>query len=406
MLIRESIDNFQSTLVTECRVTITLAVLGPLGAGKSCFLNSLLNLGLPDNFKVKDGPLPSAPGDSQTPIPINVKNGRKVQVLFNKQEVDPSPDEWFPEEEMGIDTLAGVNSTLLTRFQDKKDFTGASYVVLQGPFPVFTDDYLKTRQMTRQGRGPQLELEVDVQFVDVPGLGDNTGNVAISGTLSKADVVLFFDGGHSGRHVSAEDVAQVFRRREGKFEFVSRPKLVHIFNDRSPCPPPLDVFSSLCEENERKLGEAWFNFHRSIREEDGILYKEAREKLPELNCDDVLEKLSMESKSIYFHPQSTNFLTPLKNVVDEHVRSVKIKQLIHPFLQSVYWAASMLRKRVVDSLYTRAKKGKFVGFDVEEVIFEMLSGLCLTEESELITTYLKKASQPLELDIESLHDFL
>ena len=406
MLIRESIDNFQSTLVTECRVTITLAVLGSLGAGKSFFLNSLLNLGLPDNFKVKHGPLPSAPGDSQTPIPIYVKNGRKVQVLFNKQEVDPSPDEWFHEEEMGIDTLARVNSTLLTRFQDKKSFTGASYVVLQGPFPVFTDDYLKTRQMTRQGRGPHLELEVDVQFVDVPGLGDNTGNVAISGTLSKADVVLFFDCGHSGRHVSTEDIAQVFRRRKGKFEFVSRPKLVHIFNDRSPCPPPLDVFSSLCKENESKLGEAWSNFHRSIREEDGILYKEVREKLPELNSDDVLEKLSMESKSIYFHPQSTNFLTPLKNVVDEHVRSVKIKQMIHPFLQSVYWAASMLRKRVVDSLYTRGKKGKFVGFDVEEVIFEMLTGVFLTEESELITTFLKKASQPLELDIESLHDFL
>ena len=35
MLIRESIDNFQSTLVTECRVIITLAVLGPLGAGMS-----------------------------------------------------------------------------------------------------------------------------------------------------------------------------------------------------------------------------------------------------------------------------------------------------------------------------------------------------------------------------------
>lgn len=405
MLIRESIDNFQSTLVTECRVTITLAVLGSLGAGKSFFLNSLLNLGLPDNFKVKHGPLPSAHGDSQTPIPIYVKNGRKVQVLFNKQEVDPNPDEWFREEEMGIDTLGRVNSTLLTRFQDKKSFTSASYVVLQGPFPVFTDGYLKTRQMTRQGLGPHLELEVDVQFVDVPGFGDNTGNEAISGTLSKADVVLFFDGGRSGRKVSAEDIAHLFRRREGPFEFVSRPKLVHIFNDRSPSPPPLDVFRSLCEENEKKLGEAWSTFQRSIREKDGI-YTEARKKLPKLNSDDLLEKLSVESKSIYFHPQSTNFLTLLKNVVDEHVRSVKVKQMIHPFLQSVYWAATMLRKRVVDSLYTRTKKGKFVGFDVEEVIFEMLSGVFLTEESQLITSFLKKASQPLELDIESLHDFL
>ena len=145
MLIRESIDNFQSTLVTECRVCITLAVLGPLGVGKSFFLNSLLNLGLPSNFKVKNGPLPSADSDSQTPIPIYVKNGRKVEVLFHKQEVDRYPVVWFPEEKMGKETLAHVNSTLLTRFQDKESFTGASYVVLQGPFPVFTD--LKTRAL-------------------------------------------------------------------------------------------------------------------------------------------------------------------------------------------------------------------------------------------------------------------
>lgn len=401
MLIRESIDNFQSTLVTECKVIITLAVLGPLGAGKSFFLNSLLNFELPSNFKVKNGPLPSAPGDSQTPIPVYVKNGRKVKVLFHKQEVDPNPVVWFPEEEMGKDTLARVNNTLLTRFQDKEGFTGASYVVLQGPFPVFS--YLKTRKMTQQGL--HLELEVDVQFVDVPGLGDSTGNVAISGTLSKADVVLFFDGGQSGRHVSAEDIAQIFRRRDGQFEFVSRPKLVHIFNDRNPFPPPLDKFGDLCEEKERKLREAWSDFHKGIREDDDI-YKEAREKLPKLNSEDVLEKLSTESESIYFHAQNSNFLTPLKNVVDEHVRSVKIKQVIHPFLQSVHWAAKMLRKRVSDSLYKRKKGRKLVGFDVGEVIFEMLSELFVTEKSELITSFVKKVSLPLKSDIGSLHDFL
>ena len=401
MLIRESIDNFQSTLVTECRVIITLAVLGSLGAGKSFFLNSLINLGLPSNFKVENGPLPSARGDSQTPIPIYVKNGRKVEVLFHKHEVDPNPVVWFPEEKMGKETLARVNSTLITRFQDEESFTGESYVVLQGPFPVFTD--LKTRKMTR--RGLHLELEVDVQFVDVPSLGDNTGNVAIGGILSKADVVLFFDGGQSGKHVSEEDIAQIFRRRDRQFEFVSRPKLVHIFNDRNPLPPPLDKFGDLCQEIERKLREAWSNFRKRIRGDDGI-YIEAREKLPKLNSEDVLEKLSTESESIYFHAKNSNFLTPLKNVVDEHVHSVKIKQVIHPFLQSVYWAATMLRKRVLDSLHTRKKEGKLVGFDVGEVVFEMLFGLFVTEESELITSFVKKASLPLQSDIGSLHDFL
>ena len=102
-------------------------------------------MGLPSNFKVKNRPLPSADSDSQTTIPIYVKNGRKVEVLFNKQEVDRYPVVWFPEEKMGKEPLARVNSTLVTRFQDKESFTCASYVVLQGPFPVFTD--LKTRAL-------------------------------------------------------------------------------------------------------------------------------------------------------------------------------------------------------------------------------------------------------------------
>ena len=65
MLIRENIDNFLSTLVTESKVFITLAVFGPQGTGKSFFLNTLLGLGL-DSRKVQNGPLPSATGKSQT----------------------------------------------------------------------------------------------------------------------------------------------------------------------------------------------------------------------------------------------------------------------------------------------------------------------------------------------------
>ena len=70
---------------------------------------------------------------------------------------------------------------------------------LKGPFPVFHG--LKNRTMTSSG---QLELEVDVEFVDVPGYGSETGNDSISVELSKADVVLFFDsqGQLSGRPVS------------------------------------------------------------------------------------------------------------------------------------------------------------------------------------------------------------
>ena len=396
MVIRESIDNFQSTLVTESKVCITLAVLGPLGVGKSFFLNSLLNLGLKDEVKMKDGPLPSAPDDSQTPLPIYVKFASNVQVLFYKQEADPNPVEWFPEEKMAKDSLARVNSTILKRFQDKESLDSTGYVVLQGPFRVFTE--MKTRAMT--GEELHLELDVDVQFVDVPGLGDDTGNKAISGALSKADVILFFGSSQSGRPVSAEDIAQVFRRRDGVFEFVSRPKIVHIFNDRNPCPPPLHEFDDLCKEKKKKLDKAWCNFLSSVREDDGI-YQEARKKLPKLNSEDILDKLSKESECIYFHAESTDFLTSLKSVVHNHVYDVKIKQTIHPFLQRVHWAAKILRKRVD----TTTKKGNIVGIDEGQVFFEMLCRVYEDEESELIMSFMNKAL-PLESDIKSLHEFL
>ena len=104
--------------------------------GKSFFLNSVLNLGLTDNVKVKNGPLPSAPNDSQTPIPIYVRYGRKVQVFFHKQETDPNPDLWFPRpqetiNELDEDTLVNVKKTLRRRFQEKKTFTSASFVELR-----------------------------------------------------------------------------------------------------------------------------------------------------------------------------------------------------------------------------------------------------------------------------------
>lgn len=406
MLIRESIDNFQSTLVTECRVCITLAVLGPLGVGKIFFLNSVLNLGLTDNVKVKNGPLPSAPNDSQTPIPIYVRYGRKVQVFFHKQETDPNPDLWFPRpqetiNELDKDTLVNVKKTLRRRFQEKKTFTSASFVELRGPFPVFAD--LKTRRMSRKGL--HLELEIDVEFVDVPGLGDDTGNAAISGILSKADVVLFFDSGQSGRPVSPDDIAQVFRRRDRQFEFASRPKLVHIFNDRSTSPPTLHAFHGLWKERKRNLDKTWSCFRSDIRDGDGI-YKEAREKLPKLNSEDVLDKMSEESECIYFHAKNINLLPALKKVVDKHVGSVKIKQTVHPFLQNVHWAAKMLKKRVLDSL-CRTRKHFKPNWPIRgDIGFEILSTQYENEENELITSFLENSHLPLESNFQKLQEFL
>lgn len=162
MLIRENIDNFLSTLVTESKVDITLAVFGPQGKGKSFFLNTLLSWGL-DSRKVQNGPLPSGLGKSQTLLPIYIKYGRNVQVSLHKEKTEPNPTPCFYEEEIGIGTFDRVKNTLESILKEKD----AKYVELRGPFPVFKQ--LNERKMTRSEL--HLELEVDVQFVDVPGLG-------------------------------------------------------------------------------------------------------------------------------------------------------------------------------------------------------------------------------------------
>lgn len=46
-----------------------------------------------------------------------------------------------------------------------------------------------------------LELEVDVEFVDIFGRGDEKGNQFIDIELSNVDVVLFFEEGKLGRLV-------------------------------------------------------------------------------------------------------------------------------------------------------------------------------------------------------------
>ena len=271
MLIRENIDNFLSTLVTESKVFITLAVFGPPRTGKSFFLNTLLSVGL-DSRKVQNGSLPSAEGKSQTRLPIYIKYGRNVQVSLHKEETEPNPTLCFNEEEIEIGTFDRVRNTLESIFEEKD----AKYIELQGPFPVFKQ--LNERKMTRSGL--HLEFEVDVQFVDVPGLGDKSGDSYINVALSKADIVLFFESGKFGREVMAHDINEIFRRRD-KFEFTSRPKLVHIFNDERQSLSPSETFDGLSKERKKDLEDEWEDLRKKCDEEDDN-YKEVREKISQL----------------------------------------------------------------------------------------------------------------------------
>ena len=388
--IRESIDSFHSTLVTESKISISLAVFGPLGAGKTFFLNFILNWGLPPEHRVENGPLPSGFGGSQTPLPIYVKYGKNVQVCLRKQKngVSPDYDTWFTEPELGIDTLARVNSLLREKFQEVENFGDARCVEVQGPFPVFRR--LKKRAMTSSGH---LELEVDVEFVDVPGCGDETGNELINVELSRADVVLFFDWGKSGRPVSSEDIAQIFRRHE-ELEFTSRPKLVHVVNDREPSCLSGWNFDVLYSKKKEELKKAWSSFLASSLEDEAVpgCYKDVRAKLPQLNGEDLLEKLVEESEVIYFHSENSNVLASLQKVIDDHVVCVKIKQTIHPFLQNVHLVAKKLKTRIGNSISSEKKKGKAAEIKDVKVSFDIRPNI--NEATDVVTSYLAQTKWP------------
>ena len=402
--IRESIDSFHSTLVTESKICLSLAVFGNQGVGKSFFLNFLLNWGLPDDQQVENGPLPSAKGGSQTPLPIYVKYGKTVKVLLHKQRRGDSPETWFPEanREANLDkqTLEDIRNLLRRKFQDLEQIGKSQdsrskegrWVELQGPFPVFFE--LKNREMTSSG---QLELEVDVEFVDVPGYGAETGNDSISVELSKADVVLFFDsqGQLSGRPVSPENIATIFRKHD-EFEFTRRPKLVHVVNDRSMPSCNIDL---LLQKKKEDLRKAWALFL-----EDSS-YEDERGKVPQLSGEAVLEKLRDESEVVYFNPaENCSLLKKLKEVVKHHVEHVMIKQAVHPFLQKVHLAATRLKTRICRIKTTEKRSDKAIEIK-EEVSFQIIPDE--NEESELVTSFITQTDLPLQYtDVGNLFGFL
>ena len=85
--------------------------------------------------------------------------------------------------------------------------------------------------------------------------GDETGDRYISEALGKADMVLFFGSGQSRRPLTTDDIAQIFRRR-GDFEFTSRPKLVHIVNDKTPASSLSATFDCLSQKKNEELKKA------------------------------------------------------------------------------------------------------------------------------------------------------
>ena len=162
--------------------------------------------------------------------------------------------------------------------------------------------------------------------MDIPGRGDEKGNQSIDTELSNADVVLFFEVGKSRRPVSSEDIAHIFGRLE-EVQFTSRPKLVHLVNDRlHPSSETASDFDLLQEQKREDLKRAWWSFLSSIVDQENRpgCYKDVREKLPQLNGEALLDKLSQESDVIYFHSDNSGFLDSMKEVINDQVRNVKI----------------------------------------------------------------------------------
>ncbi|XP_067043812.1 uncharacterized protein [Acropora muricata] len=398
--IRESIDTFFSTLVTESKIRISLAVFGPLGAGKSYFVNSLLKWGLGLGEGALTGPLPSSSGGSQTPIPIYVRYGRSLQVFLHSCSNEKKL--LLQEADVNAHTLVTVENVLKTTFKDKTNFLDAKYVEIEGQFPVFHHLKEETRSMTQSGH---LKLEVDVEFVDLPGCGDERGNESINLELSKADVVLFFDWGKSGRPVSAEDIAQVFRRRD-EFKFTTRPKLVHVSNEREVSVPPSDE-KKVIKEKKEDLEKAWSTFLSSSGGDEGAsdCYQDVRAKLPQLTGEALLEKLSSESDVLYFHSGSAFIVESLKNIIKNHVGSVMIKEKIHPFLKHIHLAAKKLKTRAGNIIATSKTKHAEVEVNDAKVMeistsFDIIP--CENNASDLISEFLQPIILPLDLDLDGM----
>lgn len=395
--VQQGLGDFHGRLVLDSNITINIAVFDTEGAGKSTLFNFLLNHGVPSNL-LNEGPLPSGKGSRQTRLPIYIKYANSLQVLLHKDRDELKPELLFPNSELEAQSenpRTMVRDCLKNIFHMENVSEDATHIELQGPFPIFR--YLEERRITSSNH---LESEVNVQLVDLPGLReDQKGNKVLISELSKADLILFFTSGQEGREVTPHDLANVFRQH-GNFDFPSRPKLIHLVKASAS-----DNFDVMHQVNQGVLEKVWEEFFEDV--EGNKCYKLAREKLPSLGGEDLLNKLKEESEVLVFHPENAAFLPGLKDALSRHIKNVKTKKAFHPSLKDLHRIAKNLNKTIPSSA-SRAKKAPqdFVKVTVDNPPFEIIPDE--KEEEDLIESFLATDEDILQQeDIEAVYkDFM
>ena len=352
-LILEGLDQLDNNLRDLSNITVTIAAFGPLGAGKSYVLNHLLHFGLdtPDVTNL----LPSGEGDSQTPIPVRIKFDEEVRVTVKRKANTVSElrkptleEETFGSKELNGESLKSVHEKVREVFNNKQSLKSVEWLELKGPFPVFEE--MKSI-IAPNPKHP--DVRVDVEFVDLPGCGDETGNPLIGKEIDRANILLLFQAGRSGRPITAEDIAGVFRRRQ-VFEYPSRPKFIYLVNDQKDAPrATLLSFEERLRQRRAHLAKSWEPLFEENLDES---YKVVLEKLPRLMDASCLQKMKEESEVVIFEPQDKFFLQQIGEAVARHVADVQIKKEVHPVVDKMFRVVKRLRARTKKIVAQKRKR--------------------------------------------------
>lgn len=338
-IISKSLCCLKDKLDAIKKIKIRVVVFGPLGQGKSFVLNQLFRHGMSDDFTL----LPSGEGDSKTPIPVKIKYAQDVELTLRYKDKEGVPDMF----ETCLTCLGDIDvahsltvETVADILANKDFYEHAKFLDVLSPLPVF--DHLKSllaQKCTYEG------IDVQIEFVDLPGRGDNNGDHLIGNELDLADIIMIFKSSSSGRSITQDDISAVFQRRR-VFDYSSRPMFVYLSNEKDSSSssldsPSLDVNTLQSKRNE-EFQLSWENLMK-CKDDKEECYKAVYERLPQTSTENVLEVFKKESKTVIFKPSDKDFADSVGDIISQHVNNVSIKKNAHPVVQTVFTLTNRLQ---------------------------------------------------------------